>query len=135
MSHDVQTDEQHVSLRTASLVALGALVVFGIGIVWVWWMTVARIGGLRNPTGAIPPALGATEINIVNQRMFEFDDRAEWFRVVKTERLTTYGWSSREAERVHIPVEEAIGIWIERQRGDDEREHDHEHQPGMEEKR
>lgn len=148
MSHDVETDEQHVPLRTVVVVAVAGLVIFGLGIAWVWWVTVARVGTLQTRSGEIPAVLGATEINIVNQRMFEFDDRAEWFRQVKTERLTSYGWSSREAQRVHVPIDEAMDLWLARQAparkapgtptepGDGAREghehehHDHEHGQG-----
>jgi hypothetical protein len=52
------------------------------------------------------------EVGIVNLRVFSLDQRAAQKRLQQMERLRSYGWVDREAGLAHIPVEEAMKMYV-----------------------
>lgn len=65
------------------------------------------------PPAPIPDALGEVEINGVNQRPFENDQRARRSRREKLERLRSYGWVEPDAGVVHIPIDVAMDLLVD----------------------
>src|SRR5262249_155977 len=63
----------------------------------------------------IPKQVDQYEVGIVNLRVFALDQRAAQKRLQQMERLRSYGWVDREAGVAHIPVEEAMKMYLAEQ--------------------
>ena len=55
------------------------------------------------------------EVGIVNLRVFALDQRAAQKRLQQMERLRSYGWVDREAGVAHIPIDEAMKMYLAEQ--------------------
>ncbi|MGZ6029906.1 MAG: hypothetical protein ACXWK5_10840, partial [Myxococcaceae bacterium] len=55
------------------------------------------------------------EVGIVNQRVFALDQRAAQKRLQQMERLRSYGWVDREAGVAHVPIDEAVRMYLAEQ--------------------
>jgi hypothetical protein len=55
-----------------------------------------------------PALLGKSEIGIVDQVLFEGDQRLAVWRAERAARLNGYGWVDRSKGLVHIPIERAM---------------------------
>ena len=51
-------------------------------------------------------------MGIVNQRVFDLDQRPREKRLQQMERLRSYGWVDREAGVAHIPIDEAMKMYL-----------------------
>jgi hypothetical protein len=60
----------------------------------------------------IPKQVDQYEVGIVNQRVFALDQRAAQKRLQQMERLRSYGWVDRESGVAHIPVDEAMKMYL-----------------------
>jgi hypothetical protein len=112
MSHDeVPTPEQErddPNVGRIVGVAVATLLVFGAGIVWV--LLILRSSSTP-PDAFVPPRpneINASEIGIVDQPMFEADERLRQLNDRKRRWLETYGWVDRDAGTIHIPIEQAM---------------------------
>jgi hypothetical protein len=108
-------ESPHVGMGMVLALAAGALLVFGFATLSIWVFT-ERWQSARNPRGASTPArLGQAEINLLNQLPFLLDTRAYRQQEEKVRRLHGYGWVDRERGLIHIPVEQAMELYLERE--------------------
>jgi hypothetical protein len=106
--HPTQAEDV-IDLRRIVLVGLGSLLVFAIGIAWSWWILVARDPDHQGPgSSAGARRLGAQEIGIVDQVLFEGDRRLRVSREQQERRLRSWGWVDRQRGMVHMPIDEAM---------------------------
>jgi len=113
----VRTDQQEadvVESRSVLVVMAGVIVATVIG-VWIAWLLLGRgeeqVEGARRGAG-IPPEVSAMETGT-------FSDRAQGLETHQAaERwLSAYGWVDRDRGLVHIPIETAMKLYLERQGG------------------
>jgi hypothetical protein len=58
----------------------------------------------------VPPEIGSSKIGMVEQQLFERSRRGESDRMVRQERLRSYGWVDRRQGVVHLPIERAMEL-------------------------
>lgn len=117
---DLPQEPESMPYGKVAIVGVITLVIFAVGIVWSTAILNDTAKEMRpNATersGDIPAALYQPEIGIVNQRMFELDDRAEQKRDDQLKRLHSYGWVDAEKHVAHIPIERAMEMMVSEQK-------------------
>lgn len=105
-----QSGDGDVNMK--KLIAVGAvsLAIFGLSAVAAAVILKVDTARLLQERGAPPAAagIGRAEIGIVDQIEFDADRRLEEWRAAKRKRLSTYGWSDRGKNLIHIPITEAM---------------------------
>jgi hypothetical protein len=103
-----KTEAEHLNVGAIVSVGVVAIVVFVLASLWS--TRILKSGTEENwPKG--PPSYPTgrrAEVGIVNQQLFELDDRAVLTREVQLKQLDSYGWVDRDAGVVHIPIEQAM---------------------------
>ena len=100
--------------------------IIGVGVVSVLIFAVATLWSTHilnvtrsemQPAGPppIPKEVNQYEVGIVNLRVFALDQRAAQKRLRQLERLDSYGWVDREAGVAHIPIDEAMKMFLAEQ--------------------
>ena len=105
--------QQHMSWPWIIGVGVASMAIFAVATVWsTHILNVTRAE--MQPAGPppIPKQVDQYEVGIVNQRVFALDQRAAQKRLQQMERLRSYGWVDREAGVAHIPVEEAMKMYL-----------------------
>lgn len=94
------------------IVAVGAvsLIVFIISAIVAWLILRADTARLREERGVppVPTMMGKDEVGIVDQVVFDTDERLQEWRAAKRKRLSTFGWSNRGKNLIHIPISKAM---------------------------
>lgn len=114
---EVKQEEDKIATPLVLAVGAIALVVFAIAIAWSLALQHSRMGSLRNDTA--PPAdhIGKREIGMVYQPLF---DRGRGHGIAADhnapilERLDSYGWADDKKTAVHIPIDRAMKLVVER---------------------
>lgn len=57
-----------------------------------------------------------TSVNGIQQRTFDKTPVATELKAAQLQKLASYGWVDRDRGVVHLPIERAIDLWIERSR-------------------
>ncbi len=106
--HGVAAEEDIIILRKVVGIGVGALVIFGVGIVWAYFIQVRTMEDiLQGQKVPRPAAMGQYEIGIVNQRLFEQD----WHAVDKIggqQQALGAGWGDQPGVKAHPGLNEAI---------------------------
>ncbi len=94
-------------------VGLGSVLIFALATVWSTHILNATRAEMQ-PGGPppLPKGVDQYEVGIVNQRVFALDQRAAQKRLQQMERLRSYGWVDREAGLAHIPIDEAVKMYL-----------------------
>jgi predicted polyphosphate/ATP-dependent NAD kinase len=94
-------------------VGLGSILIFAVATVWSTHILNATRAEMQ-PGGPppLPKGVDQYEVGIVNQRVFALDQRAAQKRLQQMERLRSYGWVDREAGLAHIPIDEAVRMYL-----------------------
>lgn len=94
-------------------VGAGSMLIFALATVWSTHILNSTRAELQ-PGGPppLPKQVDQYEVGIVNQRVFSLDQRAAQKRLQQMERLRSYGWVDREAGVAHIPVDEAMKMYL-----------------------
>jgi hypothetical protein len=97
-------------------VGLASIAIFAVATVWSTHILNATRAEMQ-PAGPapIPKQVDEYEVGIVNQRVFALDQRAAQKRLQQMERLRSYGWVEREAGVAHIPIDEAMKMYLAEQ--------------------
>lgn len=97
-------------------VGAGSMIIFALATVWSTHILNTTRAELQ-PGGPppLPKQVDQYEVGIVNQRVFSLDQRAAQKRLQQMERLRSYGWVDREAGVAHIPVDEAMKMYLAEQ--------------------
>jgi hypothetical protein len=102
-------DDDGIDIKKILLVGVGSLSLFAICCVAAYLML--RNGYNEYDAKGRPPEpamIGKGEIGIVDQPLFEDDNRLEEWKAAKQHRLNGYGWVDRKKEIIHIPIDKAI---------------------------
>ena len=97
-------------------VGAGSMIIFALATVWSTHILNSTRAELQ-PGGPppLPKQVDQYEVGIVNQRVFSLDQRAAQKRLQQMERLRSYGWVDREAGVAHIPIDEAVKMYLAEQ--------------------
>lgn len=104
------------NVRKAVAIALGTLAVFALGIGYVLIVLGYTRTSPKRIGGPLPRETGQPEIGIVDQPVFENDQRLNQLIAAKRALLAGYGWTDRDAGTIHMPVDRAIEEMIREQR-------------------
>jgi hypothetical protein len=110
-----EEDEPNVGKVVA--IAIGTLIVFAVGIVYVLLVLHFTHTSPKRLGGPVPKQTGQPEIGIVDQLVFEGDRRLSDETARKRSQLEGYGWTDRDAGTVHFPVGRAIEDMLREQLG------------------
>ncbi len=102
-------EPESLSTRRAVAIAILFLVVFFFAVLWSVRIFKTEERALA-PQGTItvPAEIGKSQIGIVNQRLFELQLEAEQKKNQQVNRLNSYGWTDREKQIIHIPIDQAM---------------------------
>ena len=109
-------ESEHIDMGRSMAILVGSLLAFAAVVVWatVIWQGTARE---THPDGWPPPPaeVGRAEIGMVNQKMFELDQRVERRTERLHEELNGYGWVDPKRGLVHVPIDKAIDAYLAEQ--------------------
>ena len=113
---DVVQAQQHMSWPWIIGVGVGSILIFAVATVWsTHILNVTRAEMQPGGPPPIPKQVDQYEVGIVNQRVFALDQRAAQKRLQQMERLRSFGWVDREAGVAHIPIEDAMKMYLAEQ--------------------
>ncbi|QDE70953.1 MULTISPECIES: hypothetical protein [Myxococcus] len=115
-AHGVAAEEDHLVMGKVVGIGVGSLLIFGVGIVWAWWIQVQTMADIQ-PEGPPPrpAAMGQYEVGIVNQRLFEQDWHAE-DKISGQDRALRAGWGDQPGVKQHPGIDAAMKTVIEQKR-------------------
>ncbi|HMK73930.1 MAG TPA: hypothetical protein VK454_11355 [Myxococcaceae bacterium] len=113
---EVSQDEQKMNWSMIIGVGVGSILIFAVATVWSTYILNSTRAEMQ-PAGPppVPRQVDQYEVGIVNQRVFALDQRAAQKRLQQIERLRSYGWVDREAGLAHIPIDEAMRMYLAEQ--------------------
>ena len=113
---DVVHAQQEMSWPWVIGVGLASVAIFAVATVWSTHILNSTRAEMQ-PGGPppIPRQVDQYEVGIVNQRVFNLDQRAAQKRLQQMERLRSYGWVDRESGVAHIPIDEAMKMFLAEQ--------------------
>jgi len=108
--------QQHMSWPWIIGVGVASMAIFAVATVWSTYILNSTRAEMQ-PAGPppIPKQVDQYEVGIVNQRVFALDQRAAQKRLQQMERLRSYGWVDRETGVAHIPIDEAMKMYLAEQ--------------------
>jgi hypothetical protein len=97
-------------------VGVASIAIFAVATVWSTHILNTTRAEMQ-PAGPppIPKQVDQYEVGIVNLRVFALDQRAAQKRLQQMERLRSYGWVDRETGVAHIPIDEAMKMYLAEQ--------------------
>ena len=113
---EVAAAQQQMSWPWIIGVGVASMAIFAVATVWSTHILNTTRAEMQ-PAGPppIPKQVDQYEVGIVNQRVFAMDQRAAQKRLQQMERLRSYGWVDRETGVAHIPIEEAMKMYLAEQ--------------------
>lgn len=113
---EVIEEQQKMNWKVIIGVGVGSVVIFALATVWSTHILNSTKAEMQ-PAGPlpIPRQVNSYEVGIVNQRVFALDQRAAQKRLQQMERLESYGWVDRQAGVAHIPIDEAMKMYLQQQ--------------------
>jgi hypothetical protein len=111
---EVIEEQQKMNWKVIIGVGVGSVLIFAVATVWSTHILNSTKAEMQ-PAGPppIPRQVNSYEIGIVNQRVFALDQRAAQKRLQQMERLESYGWVDRQAGMAHIPIDEAMKMYLQ----------------------
>jgi hypothetical protein len=110
-----RAEEEALPIRKIVLVGTVTLVIFAISVYLADQLRARRDAAIPGEPAPIPPGVEQMEVGIVDQELFELDDRAPRDRQAQHKRLESYGWVDRDAGVIHIPIQRAMERMVEEQ--------------------
>ena len=115
-SIEVAAHQREMSWPWILGVGFGSILIFAVATVWsTHILNVTRAEMQPGGPPPIPKQVDQYEVGIVNLRVFAMDQRAAQKRLEQIERLRSYGWVDRESGVAHIPIEEAMKMYLAEQ--------------------
>jgi hypothetical protein len=113
---DVAHAQQQMNWAWIIGVGAGSILLFAVATVWSTHILNSTRAEMQ-PGGPppVPKQVDQYEIGIVNQRVFALDQRAAQKRLQQMERLRSYGWVDREGGVAHVPIDEAMKMYLAEQ--------------------
>ena len=110
---EVAHAQQEMSWPWIIGVGVASIAIFALATVWsTHILNTTRAEMQPGGPPPIPKQVDQYEVGIVNLRVFALDQRAAQKRLQQMERLRSYGWVDRETGLAHIPVEEAMKMYL-----------------------
>lgn len=110
MSHPIQ-EEDRIATGKIVLTAICSLIIFGIGALWA--VSIQRSESKSVVIKAEGPTeAGKPEVGIVYQWPFFVSHFGQDKLEVKRQLLSSYGWVDKNAQVVHIPIDEAMKKYV-----------------------
>jgi len=102
-------EPEGLSTRRVAAIAIFFAVLFFFAVLWSVRIFKTEERALA-PQGTItvPAEIGKSEIGIVNQRLFELQLEAQQKKNEQLKWLNSYGWTDREKQIIHIPIDQAM---------------------------
>lgn len=102
-------EPEGLSSRRAVAIAIFFGVLFFFAVLWSVriFKTEERVLAPQG-TITVPAEIGKSEIGIVNQRLFELQLEAQQKKNEQLKWLNSYGWTDREKQIIHIPIDQAM---------------------------
>lgn len=111
-------DQQGQDIQFGKVIAVGliSLAIFAIGSVWAVSILHTKQKEM-NPSGrvALPAELGQEEVGIVDQVPFDLNRWVQKYKQEQGQRLDSYGWVDRKAEKIHLPIDRAMDLLVQEQ--------------------
>jgi hypothetical protein len=115
-STEVAAAQQELSWPWIIGVGVASIAIFAVATVWsTHILNVTRAEMQPGGPPPIPKQVDQYEVGIVNLRVFALDQRAAQKRLQQMERLRSYGWVDRESGVAHIPIDEAVKMYLAEQ--------------------
>lgn len=106
---DSEVAEDGINIGKIVVIGVLSLVVFAAGIVWAYYLMVARQNDVRRLGPArVAGEIGKLEIGIVDQVPFDIDTRLDEWREMSRQKLAGHGWVDRARGIARIPIEAAM---------------------------
>ncbi len=102
-------DPERLPTKKVVAVALGALVIFGLSVLWaddILGLQTRRL--LPGGPAPAPSEVGKRQVGMVNQLLFELQTDAASQREEQIKRLDSYGWVNRDQQIIHVPIRRAM---------------------------
>jgi hypothetical protein len=113
---EVAAAQQEMSWPWIIGVGVGSIAIFALATIWsTHILNTTRAEMQPGGPPPIPKQVDQYEVGIVNLRVFALDQRAAQKRLQQMERLRSYGWVDREAGVAHIPIDEAMKMYVAEQ--------------------
>lgn len=106
-------EPDRVPARRLASIGLAGLLVFGAGALWATSVQRDATGSVRADTAPRPALAGDREVGMVYQRRFD-EPIAAPRRDEAHRRLESTGWVDRDAGVVHVPIDQAMEIVVQR---------------------
>jgi hypothetical protein len=113
---DIAASQKEMSWPWIIGVGVASIALFAVATVWSTHILNSTRAEMQ-PGGPppIPRQVDQYEVGIVNLRVFALDQRAAQKRLQQMERLRSYGWVDREGGVAHIPIDEAMKMYLAEQ--------------------
>ncbi len=102
------TQDEGLPTGKIAIVGTVTLIIFAIAVFLMDRMRAGRDDALPEGPRTVPASIGKPEVGIVDQELFELENRAQLERQNQRQRLGSYGWVDRDAGVIHIPIEKAM---------------------------
>ena len=106
-----EPQDEQLPVGTIAIISVVALSLFAVGVIWatlILQRTQEEIATQSGPRRDTASEVGKPEIGMVDQFIFNREQRNRQLTQDKQERLSTAGWSSRKDNLVHIPIDQAM---------------------------
>ncbi|GAC1597531.1 MAG: hypothetical protein NVS4B10_07290 [Myxococcales bacterium] len=112
-------DQQGQDIHFGKVIAVGivSLAIFAVGSIWSISILHTKQKEM-NPSGrvSLPAEIGQEEIGIVDQVPFDLNRWVHKYKQEQNQRLDSYGWVDRKAEKIHLPIERAMDLMVQEQK-------------------
>jgi hypothetical protein len=127
MSHEPSHSTAHISPPPAQAedeinwfavigTGLGAIIVFAIATFVVYRYLDRREKFLQPGGPAVIPRLDQAEVGIVDQVPFDVTRAVQAYRNERIERLSTWGWMDRGQGAIHMPIDRAMDLVVQKEK-------------------
>ena len=110
---ELRQEPDRVPARRLAAIGVAALLVFTGGVLWSATVQRGVTGSVRNDTAPRPALAGRQEVGLVYQPRFDASIAGAKNEEARR-RLGSAGWVDRDAGVVHIPIEQAMDLVVQR---------------------
>jgi hypothetical protein len=108
-THDTEAEGERVQYGKVLVISVVSLFIFAIGILWsvqIQRDTEKELAPFGHQELPHPP--DTYEVGMVNMRLFSNDVRTEEKLRDQRKRLSAHGWSDKQKQLVHVPINQVM---------------------------